>query len=117
MIETTSKSIFIDNREEYLANPDATEFLGVASKKMYKFVRNELGVPMNKGLIDYPMYEGCGKGGNVGGKKGEKLTTGTQISRIYKALREQRAAGMIMECLAEASKSNRSEVRKGRAKL
>ncbi len=109
MIETTSKSIFVDNREKYLANPDATEFLGVASKKMYKFVRNDLGVPMNRGLADYPMYGG--------GKKREKFITGTQISRIYKALREERATSVIMECLAEAVESNRGEVRKGHAKL
>lgn len=106
------KTTFLQNRIGYLAKPDASEFLGHASKRMYKFVRNELGVPMHKGLVDHPTYGGIGE-------RDEKvrLTTGTQISRIYKALREEKMTGVIMECLREAMDLNMKESRAGLSKL
>ncbi len=41
-------------REEYIADPDATPLLGKASKRMYDFVRRDLGVPflLTKMLLD-----------------------------------------------------------------
>lgn len=101
------KMVFLKNREEYLARPDATEHLGMASKKMYGFVRNSIAVPMHKGLVDHPGFEGGFSG--VGADK--RVTTGTQISRIYKALREERMTGIVMECLAEAIEVRRREGR------
>lgn len=93
-----SKTIFLDNREKYLASPDAAEYLGSASKRMYGFVRNELKVPMHRGLVDHPTYK------NVVGTDSRKKNTGTQISIIYKALREEKLVVPIMECLEEAVK-------------
>jgi len=42
------------NRECYIANPDATPFLGRAAKRMYNFVRHELEIPflVTKMLLD-----------------------------------------------------------------
>ena len=41
-------------RENYLAHPDATPLLGQASKRMYSFVRHDLGVPflMTQNLLE-----------------------------------------------------------------
>jgi len=93
-----SKTIFLTNREKYLANPDARNYLGTASKRMYNFVRNELKVPMHRGLVDHPTYM------NVAGTDSRKRNTGTQISIIYKALREEKLVVPIMECLEVAVK-------------
>lgn len=102
------KMVFLKNRADYLACPDAIEHLGMASKKMYSFVRSSLAVPMHKGLIDHPGFEGGDSGKGVD----KRVTTGTQISKIYKALREERMTGVVMECLAEAIEI---EKREGRA--
>jgi phenylalanine ammonia-lyase len=96
MVATVSKTIFVVNRESYLGNPDATSYLGNASKRMYKFVRTELGVPMHRGLVDHPTL----KHGEQ--HTGSRLNTGSQISRIYQALRDETLAVPIMECLNEA---------------
>lgn len=83
-----TKKIFCTNREEYLAHPDATEYLGAASRRMYNFVRNELKVPMHRGLIDHPKLPD-------GGLDPAKKNTGTQISIIYRALRDGRLSTPI----------------------
>ncbi|PBP28946.1 phenylalanine ammonia-lyase [Diplocarpon rosae] len=88
------RETFLSNRVTYLANPDAMPYLGRASRRMYSFVRRDLGVPMHRGIVDHPNF------GSGGGK--ERVNTGTRISSIYKALREERLAVPVMECLEEA---------------
>jgi phenylalanine ammonia-lyase len=96
----TTKTIFLANREAYLANPDASGRLGKAAKIMYQFVRKDMGIPMHRGLVDHPTYraEGMVDDGR------EKVTTGTQIGRIYKCLREDGMTDAIMRCLEESEK-------------
>lgn len=91
----TSQAIFRSTRDSYIANPNASGYLGVASNIMYHFVRNELKVPMHRGLMDHPTMA-------VGKDAALKKNTGTQISIIYKALREEKLTVPIMECLREA---------------
>ncbi|KAL3426896.1 phenylalanine ammonia-lyase [Phlyctema vagabunda] len=91
-ISATIKLTFIANRKEYTKNPDATAYLGKASRSMYTFVRHELQVPFHKGLCDHP----------VGNGEDEKLrTTGSRISVIYEALRTGRLMVPAMKCLEE----------------
>ncbi|OCK84385.1 phenylalanine ammonia-lyase [Lepidopterella palustris CBS 459.81] len=58
---TTAIELFNQTRDEYLMSGDASAFLGTASKRMYRFVRKELKVPMNWGIVDHPTpYPGTG---------------------------------------------------------
>lgn len=95
-----SKSIFLANRTTYLANPDAAPFLGVASKRLYKFVRCELRVPFHRGLIDHPTF-GHAMEGQL-----KLKNTGSQISIIYEALRDERLMEPIMGCMKDAFKND-----------
>ena len=89
-----SRAIFLTNRAAYLANPDATPYLGAASRKMYRFVRRELKVPFHRGLVDHPTVQTPqGDGSKV------KKNTGSQISTIYEALRDERLMAPVMECV------------------
>lgn len=95
-VATLAKDMYLSNRETYMTHPDATPFLGAASKRMYKFVREELAVPFHRGLADHPTLNG-------GEDKARKLkNTGSQISIIYEALRDERLIVPVMECLKEA---------------
>ena len=90
------KQTFLTNRETYLAHPDATPYLGAASKRMYKFVREDLQVPFHRGLVDHPTSNG-------GDDKSRQLkNTGSQISIIYEALRDERLIEPVMACLRDA---------------
>ncbi|CZR66733.1 related to phenylalanine ammonia-lyase [Phialocephala subalpina] len=106
-VALTTETIFCANREEYLANPDASKHLGKAARIMYVYVRGEMGIPMHRGLVDHPTYKGEGMAD--GGR--EKVTTGTQISRIYKALRDgDGMAKAVMRCLEESATEKEVEV-------
>lgn len=77
-----------------LKNSDATPFLGAAAERIYVFVRTDLGVPMHKGLADNPVPK-AGNGKNVNGL----LNTGSWISKVYRAIRDNRIIIVIGECL------------------
>jgi len=109
------KKIFLSNRESYLAKPDASQYLGSASKRMYKFIRNELKVPMHRGLVDHPTFQSSN--GQKSSDQGARLNTGSQISRIYQALKDERLMAPIMECLKEAVEMSRKQKGVGVAKL
>lgn len=74
--------------------PDATPYLGVASKRMYAFVRNELAVPFldeahlaTKDVV----YDGVIASPSIG----------LYNTRVYEAIRSGRVYEVVMECLAE----------------
>jgi phenylalanine ammonia-lyase len=89
-----AKNLFLANRVAYLAAPDATPYLGAASLRMYRFVRNDLGVPFHRGLVDHPTGKPAVEGRQL-------KTTGSQISVIYEALRDERLIAPVMECLRD----------------
>lgn len=101
-----AKEIFLSNRDDYIANPDATPYLGAASKRMYKFVREDLRVPFHRGLADHPTLNG-GEG-----KDGKLKNTGSQISVIYEALRDERLIAPVMACLKDALETNNASIAK-----
>lgn len=96
------RNTFCSNRASYIANFDASPYLGLAANRMYNFVRKELNIPMHRGLVDHPTLAS-------GASATQKKTTGTQISIIYHALREGRLAVPIMECLKEALELRKEE--------
>ena len=98
---------FLKNRADYSVNADATPYLGFASKKMYKFIREDLKVPFLRtedlaepeDLVeaeDLSQFENKTDEGPV------PPTTGSYITRIYDALRNGVLYGPAMECLQEA---------------
>jgi len=92
-----SLSLFLTMRAAYCAQPDATPFLGRASKRMYLFVRGELRVPFHRGLVDHPVSPSLK--GAVDGECEQKRTTGSRISVIYEALRSGRLYEAAMDCV------------------
>jgi len=104
-IAARSLKLFEVNRDEYLANPDATPFLGMASKKMYTFVRKDLKVPMHKGIVDHPSVAAAaavGANGTAGTPHEEAKSIGSHVSTIHHALRTGYLMVPVMECVEEA---------------
>lgn len=98
---------FLENRTRFFTSGDATPYLGFASTKMYKFIREDLGVPFLRtedlaepeDLIELEglsMFEGKTNSGPV------PQTTGGYITKIYEALRNGVMYGPSMDCLREA---------------
>ncbi|KAI9787482.1 MAG: hypothetical protein M1839_000011 [Geoglossum umbratile] len=94
-VAAMSKDLFVANRARYIACPDATAYLGSASKRLYKFVREDLKVPLHRGLCDHPLPKS-----EQSDRK--PANTGSRISVIYEALRTGRLMVPVMECLVEA---------------
>jgi phenylalanine ammonia-lyase len=94
--------IFITNKLQYFANPDASPHLGAASKRMYKFVREELQVPFHRGLQDYPISNNAKAGGTFPSTDKRVANVGTWISTIYEALRDGKLMLPVLQCLEEA---------------
>ncbi|KAH0537196.1 hypothetical protein FGG08_005974 [Glutinoglossum americanum] len=99
-VAKTSHSIFLSARTSYLAHPDATSYLGAASKRIYKFVRQGLNIPFHRGLCDHPAPK-CSGGENL-------ANTGSRISVIHEALRTGRLMVPVMECLGESLRDGAS---------
>ncbi|KAK3079046.1 hypothetical protein LTS18_005884, partial [Coniosporium uncinatum] len=73
-------------------------YLGLASEKMYRFVRRELDVPFHRGLVEDPTVP-LGEGVEMG--KGHRRTIGSMISVVYEALRDGRLHEPVMEAVRE----------------
>ncbi|GME49199.1 Phenylalanine ammonia-lyase protein [Neofusicoccum parvum] len=71
-------------------------YLGLAARKMYVFVRGELGVPFHRGLADCPEFAAGGESSR------ERRTIGSWISVVYEALR----AGLLHRPVMEALEGN-----------
>ena len=82
------------NIDQYSASPDATPFLGTASRRMYTFVRKELSVPFLR--ADKKMMA-------------PEVSVGALVTSIYTSIRNGSAFGPAMECLRDASKKGYPE--------
>ncbi|KAG7007616.1 phenylalanine aminomutase (L-beta-phenylalanine forming) [Physcia stellaris] len=110
---TLTMAVYTSTRASYIAAPDATPLLGHAASRMYTYVRKELGVPFIHGDGEVVLDEGAGGGTGVGvgGEKGGDINTGEEdegkqtigdkVSAVYRALRDGRALGPVMECLRD----------------
>ncbi|GKZ28258.1 hypothetical protein AbraIFM66950_000070 [Aspergillus brasiliensis] len=65
-------------------------YLCRTSRKLYLFVREELGVPLHRGYDEHPT---ANRGDGIEGK----LTIGSQISKVYTALREGRFKQVLLD--------------------
>jgi len=79
-------------------NDITPSYLGSASEKMYRFVRQRLDVPFHRGLVEdptVPLRDGVEMG------KGHRRTIGSMISVVYEALRDGRLHDPVMEAVKE----------------
>lgn len=83
--------LFKLNRDDYFQSPDASKYLGMASRKIYHFIRHELKVPFHKGLVDYPS------------EANGLMTIGGYTSIIYEALRDGTLYSKLMGLVEEIS--------------
>ena len=94
------------NREHYIRVPNASPYLGPASRRMYRFVREQLSVPfMQEGTIRTPEPESSD--GKINGEhisfKGtiNTPTVGSLMTTIYQSMRDGTLYLAVMECLHE----------------
>ncbi|KAK4500418.1 hypothetical protein PRZ48_008607 [Zasmidium cellare] len=73
-------------------------YLSHGSKKLYHFVRNELQVPLHKGLVEHPTTDTPSAEG-IKVDAGDRYLIGKQISTIYHALRSGRIHDVLVESL------------------
>lgn len=89
---------YMSIRAKFLEHPDTEEFLGQASRRLYLFVRKELGVPFHTGIAEHPSPEDD-LTTRINGRK--RKTIGSWISTIYESLRSGQLHEPIMMCLEE----------------
>ncbi|PYH90971.1 phenylalanine ammonia-lyase [Aspergillus ellipticus CBS 707.79] len=82
-------SIWIHTSEAFITSPDTETFLGQGSRVLYRFVRNELGVPFHQGFKEHPTWESRTLDGR------QKRTIGGWISIIHDGIQ----SGAIYEGL------------------
>ena len=78
------------SRTTFLAKPPTESYLCGTSQKLYRFVREDLKVPAHRGIDDHPTY-------NREDSKGKECI-GSQVSKIYVALREGRFCDILLSC-------------------
>ncbi|KAL4891560.1 L-Aspartase-like protein [Aspergillus ambiguus] len=79
VIDTLAHS-YTETRERFFKNQTTTSYLCQSSRNFYVFVREKLGVPMHRGIIDHPTYKP--------GQDQQKEGIGSHISKVYTALRK-----------------------------
>lgn len=86
---------YLAHRSAFVEKPTTEEYIGRGSRALYLYVREELGIPMNRGLEDHPV-SGPSDGANPAGKQ----TIGSHISKLFEAVRD----GRLFERFVAASK-------------
>jgi len=104
------ESVYNNTRNEMYAKylNITPEYLGKASHRMYRFVRQELGVRFHRGLIEHPTQPAEGK--MDAGKAAERKTIGSQISIIYEALKSGQLTDTLMDIVEESMKTRPENV-------
>jgi phenylalanine ammonia-lyase len=94
-------------RERYISRPDATPFLGPASRRMYRFVREQLAVPFTQEKTirtPEPDLAEAETGSTQNGRMGtvNTPTVGSLMTAVYQSMRTGELYVAVMECLQEA---------------
>ncbi|KAL8658899.1 MAG: hypothetical protein Q9202_007368 [Teloschistes flavicans] len=90
-----SARFFRQNREMYHASPDATSFLGNASRHMYEYVRKDLGIPfLRTAMLRHAHQE-------EEEERPPAYTTGDLITKIAEAIRSGKLYAPVMESVAQ----------------
>lgn len=103
---------FQRNRDEYSRNPDATAVIGVASRRIYTYIRHDLGVPFIRFTAPPPssltpetshVEEGDGDVAGVSTTVPEDKSVGSYITQIYNSIRSGEIFKVaVLGCLGDA---------------
>lgn len=88
-IGKTVLETYIKHRDSFFQNQTTTQYLGKTTKRCYEFVRNTLGVPFNRGLVEQPGVADTELDGRP------KKIIGSWVSMVYEAIRD----GRLIECI------------------
>ncbi|KAL4932541.1 aromatic amino acid ammonia-lyase [Aspergillus undulatus] len=93
---TAMLATYEDVSASFFGKQHTVEMLGYGSKILYRTVREELGVPFHKGLVEHPTAKiGSHENGQI------KRTVGSWISIIYEAIRDGTLVKPLMGVLPE----------------
>ncbi|MCJ1435486.1 hypothetical protein MMC27_004860 [Xylographa pallens] len=90
-IAVTLNKAYDSARTAFFAAPTTPKYLCWASNILYRFVREDLDVPMHKGLMDHPPLR------SESDEMGTKRTIGSLTSQIYISLRNGELHNRVME--------------------
>lgn len=102
-------SHYLTTKASYLAEPDATPFLGVASCRIYKFVRGDLALPffgekfIREAEWETPELESEETMADSGPKKPSYQSTGAMITAVYRAIRSGALFAVAIDCLKDST--------------
>ncbi|KAL1976957.1 hypothetical protein VTN31DRAFT_3239 [Thermomyces dupontii] len=90
----TLSAVYAVTRSKFFKKPATPSYLSPASRLVYEFVRNELGIPMHRGLRDHPtlLVE-------ADDTSAPRKILGTLASDIYMAIRDGRLYDVVMEAV------------------
>ena len=84
------------HRDHFFKQPTTNQYLGQGPKRLYLFVRESLGVPMHRGLVEHPSPQDA-DGNMLDGRS--KKTIRSWVSMVHKAVCNGRIHGEVMRCL------------------
>lgn len=87
------RTIEIEGRKKNGASPDATSYIGRASKRMYHFIRKDLGIPF--------LGEAKLASTEAATPDGVTPSIGLYNTRVYESIRSGRLYGVVLEILRE----------------
>ncbi|KAJ2995398.1 hypothetical protein NUW58_g1283 [Xylaria curta] len=90
--------------------PYTSKYLGVASQRIYRFVRNDLSVPfigesLLWGVDNVPEAGLYAAMGEMGTQAGLSPSLGTYVTAVYEAIRSGRLYEVVIDCLEDVKKA------------
>ena len=113
-LSTALVSAYTDVRTAFLKRTTTTDYLSFASGVIYKLIRKDLGIPLHRGVVDYPTINAEDlpanlESGNFSGSPVERVTIGTHISKIYEILQSKAAHDAVIEIVGEIENQRKGE--------
>jgi len=96
--EQTTKEVFEEwtqTFKDFSNSPHTAKLLGRGSQALYKFVRNELGVPFHEGFVEHPTLNDTEHRGRA------KRTIGGWVSIIHTSLKSGVLYRTLMSCIED----------------
>lgn len=84
-VQTDMLQAYLSHRSAFMQKPTTEDYIGIGSKALYVWVRNELNIPMHCGLDDQPVPGSLGRKEPAG-----KRTIGSHVSKLFEAVRDGR---------------------------
>lgn len=93
--------VYLAHRVSFIQQPTTLSYIGAGTNVLYRLVREELGIPMHRGLEDHPV---------PGGPPGQK-TIGSHVSIIVEAVKSGKLfSGFVRACEATGPKGKDVDV-------